>query len=301
MMVKISNFPRSGRPQAGLSYADMVFDYYIGEEMNRFLAVYYGSDSPQVGPIRSGALVDSQIANLYQGIINYGNEDPQIDGLLIRSLESRALPVWKCSSPAIEGADSENIIGVFGNSAELSLLADRLNINNSRPDMKGMYFSDVVPDNSENSYQVAVEYSERNRGEWRYDPDTGLFNRWSENFKDGDYFMEPLYDRVNNQQVKFANVVIIFADYEEINPTRYKIDLTGNREGETALIFRDGVMVPGTWKVESPDQPIQFFDRNDEPIALKPGNTWISIVDLDSELGELDNGNWVVQFSPYES
>ncbi len=34
MVIKVSNYPRSGRPHAGLSQADLVFDYYIGEGMN---------------------------------------------------------------------------------------------------------------------------------------------------------------------------------------------------------------------------------------------------------------------------
>ena len=38
VMVKVSNFPRTGRPHAGLSFADIVFEYYIGYGMNRFCA-----------------------------------------------------------------------------------------------------------------------------------------------------------------------------------------------------------------------------------------------------------------------
>ena len=64
MMVKISNFPRNGRPHAGLSFADIVFEYYIGEEMNRFLALYYGNDTPQVGPILIPACTSGFTAHL---------------------------------------------------------------------------------------------------------------------------------------------------------------------------------------------------------------------------------------------
>ncbi len=71
MVIKVSNYPRSGRPHAGLSQADLVFDYYIGEGMNRFAAIYYGQDAPQVGPIRSARLVDAQLANMYQGILAF--------------------------------------------------------------------------------------------------------------------------------------------------------------------------------------------------------------------------------------
>ena len=71
MVIKVSNYPRSGRPHAGLSQADLVFDYYIGEGMNRFAAVYYGSDAVKVGPIRSARLVDVQLAEMYQGILAF--------------------------------------------------------------------------------------------------------------------------------------------------------------------------------------------------------------------------------------
>ena len=69
MFIKVANFPRTGRPHAGLSYADLVFEYYIGEGANRFAAVYYGQDCPQVGPMRSGRLVDAQLAPMYRGTL----------------------------------------------------------------------------------------------------------------------------------------------------------------------------------------------------------------------------------------
>jgi hypothetical protein len=49
VMVKVSNFPRNGRPHAGLSFADIVFDYDITNGQNRFLALYYGQDCPKIG------------------------------------------------------------------------------------------------------------------------------------------------------------------------------------------------------------------------------------------------------------
>jgi len=69
VMIKVSNYPRNGRPHAGLSSADLVFDYYIGEGGNRFLALFYGQDSTKVGPMRSGRLVDRFLVREYQGIL----------------------------------------------------------------------------------------------------------------------------------------------------------------------------------------------------------------------------------------
>jgi len=43
VMVSISHFPVSARPQAGLSFAPWVFEFYITEGATRFLSVFYGA------------------------------------------------------------------------------------------------------------------------------------------------------------------------------------------------------------------------------------------------------------------
>lgn len=51
LLVSISHFPATGRPQAGLSFAPFVYEYYITEGATRFLAVFYGAfPSPEILP-----------------------------------------------------------------------------------------------------------------------------------------------------------------------------------------------------------------------------------------------------------
>ncbi len=42
MLMSISHFPPVARPQAGLSFAPWVFEFYITEGATRFLSVFYG-------------------------------------------------------------------------------------------------------------------------------------------------------------------------------------------------------------------------------------------------------------------
>lgn len=42
MLISISNIPDTARPQAGISTASWIFEYYIGEASTRFLGVFYG-------------------------------------------------------------------------------------------------------------------------------------------------------------------------------------------------------------------------------------------------------------------
>src|SRR5512142_1839737 len=46
LLVSISHFPATARPQAGLSFAPFVYEFYITEGTTRFLAVFYG-ETPQ--------------------------------------------------------------------------------------------------------------------------------------------------------------------------------------------------------------------------------------------------------------
>ncbi|MCL4527783.1 MAG: DUF3048 C-terminal domain-containing protein [Chloroflexi bacterium] len=51
MLISVSNFPATARPQAGLSFAPMVFEFSITEGADRFLAVFYGENPAPEIPI----------------------------------------------------------------------------------------------------------------------------------------------------------------------------------------------------------------------------------------------------------
>ena len=63
-----------------------------------------------------------------------------------------------------------------------------------------------------------------------------------------------------------------------------------------AVVFRDGVAVDAFWKSVGLEKPIQFFDANKKPLALKPGNSWIFIVGQASIMKQTDPGKWNVKF-----
>jgi len=297
VMIKVSNYPRYGRPHAGLSYADIVFDYYIGYGYNRFLAVFYGEDSPMVGPIRSGRLVDAQLVNLYNGILVYGNADPQVDVVLVNNLGVRAMAAKDTTCPPVCGDDTHSVAGVFADSAGITRYANDNGIPNKKPDLRGMLFDPQVPKGDTGGTFLAVQFGIENRAEWRYDPSTSTYLRWIENGVDNGVFdMIPLVDRVNNEQLSFANIIILSGMYTTYAPTLHDFAVIDNRVGQTALFFRDGVMTFGTWKTSHENRPIQFFDSNGFAYALKPGNTWIVLGSPESTMVETRPGEWVYKF-----
>jgi len=122
VMIKVSNYPREGRPHAGLSFADIVFDYYTGEGGNRFLALFYGQDATQVGPIRSGRLIDRWLVPMYQGILGLEYAWPPVYSEILSSLGySRTISGGPNTCPAICSiTEPQTVTSVFANTAEMS-------------------------------------------------------------------------------------------------------------------------------------------------------------------------------------
>ncbi len=92
----------------------MVFEYYIGQGMNRFLAVFYSENVDWAGPIRSGRLVDAQLAKMYQGILVYGGADDRVNAVITvpEVLGKRAVDTrYNEVCPPICGEDTHSLEG----------------------------------------------------------------------------------------------------------------------------------------------------------------------------------------------
>lgn len=294
VMVKVSN-SLNVRPQSGLSFADLVFEYYIGEGINRFLAVFYSQDVPQSGPIRSGRMVDAQLASMYRGILAYGSADPRVDEILKRELGDRAISHLEIGCPVICGQDTHANPGVYGNTFELTQYSRKLGVDEKRQELPGMFFDPTPPPQNDYAVQIGIHYAKFNRGEWRYNPDTKIYDRWTDDKGDSTN-MIPLTDRLTGDQVTAANVIVLFVEYVEFNPTLHNIKVWDNQGGQRALFFRDGVLINGSWRAPGHLQPVQFYNDFGLPMALKPGNTWIILVGNSSTFDTIGPGAWELRF-----
>jgi hypothetical protein len=301
VMVKVSNFPREGRPHAGLSSADIVFDYFIGYGTNRFLALYYGQDTYKIGPVRSGRRVDAELVTMYDGVLAYGSADEDTDVVLVTALGEYALSHLEAECPVFCGIDTHSATGVFANSEAISAYMTALGLENGTPDLPGMVFAEQPPADSQPADQLTILFNYYNRGEWRYDDASRKYLRWIESVEnegesDEDMQMIPLTDRVTGEQLAFSNIIVLFAHYNELAPSAHEIDIWGNNSGLPAYLFRDGGMTQGEWASENDADPLQFFNPDGSPMVLKPGNTWIAIMGLSSLFDEVEPGKWETFF-----
>jgi hypothetical protein len=294
VFVKVANYPARGRPHAGLSSADMVFEYYIGAGGNRFMGLYYGQDAPKIGPIRSGRLIDPHIVSLYEGILGIESAYVTVLNYIYDFLGDRVIN-GRSTCPAICDDGRYIVISVFGDSEEMTNLYDTRGDDNQRYLLEGMAFDLDVPEGGDEGHQANIRYAFVNRGDWRFDQESGRYLRWIEDTTRPEPEMIPLVDSETDEQLAFSNVAVIFANHTELAPTLHEIDIWDNLEGQRAVIFRDGQAFDLTWATPSNDQPIQFWDETGEVFPLKPGNTWVVILGENSLVTE-EEGLWTFNF-----
>jgi len=295
VLIKVSNYPAYLRPHSGLSFADVVFSYYIGEGMTRYLALFYGQDVDQVGPMRSGRLIDPQIVNLYGGFLGMVGADKTVWAEIAKALPGRFLTEMPVNCPALcNNGDGT----AFANTEAFTERVRELGLNDERPALPGMIFDTEAPKGGIKADSFWIYFSYYNQVRWDYDLDQGAYLRSQEEAQsDETVELKPMTDRLTGEQLAFKNIVILFAWHNIIKPELIAIELQGVQGGK-ALLLRDGQVFEITYTAASPIMPLRFFNPDGTPIAFNPGNTWVEIVGLGTTVEELEPGFWKVRFYP---
>ena len=304
VLVSITNFPPSARPQAGLSFAPYVFEIYISEGMTRFLTVFYGeypkagnqgngspsqNPAPEVGPIRSGRLPYVYIRDFFQ------------NSCLVYASATEELRAKLRGCAIVYGSDAENINSALLDVTRMQEIA--VQNNNGNPfNYTGNMFSPAPLTAGQDAKTLNIFYSYLNQAQWQYDPVAGTYLRFEDN-ADGSGKFHPATDRLTGKQLHFENVIVLMAPHKAIKPTIIDIQLGIGNMGQ-AYLFRDGQMTPIYWSTVAGDyeketglrRPIRFVDAQGNAVALKPGHTWVHVMTPASFLEQKEPGVWTARF-----
>ena len=276
LAVKIDDTER-GRPQTGLTQADVVFEEMVEGGLTRLLAVYQSQDPETVGPVRSARSSDLFIlAELGQPLFAWSGANPTF-------------------AAAVEAADLLDV-GVGAAPEAYRREEDRpapYNLYAAPEQLRASVADDAAastPPPALFSYREAgapltgggVEPVTRfgttgsgglsTRTAWEWDGGSASWLR----SQDG----TPHVDR-DGEPVRAANVIVRFTPYRDsgIRDSVGAVVPEAEAVGEgDAWLLSDGQLQRGRWMKGAADASTTYVDGTGAPLRLTPGQTWVEVL-----------------------
>jgi hypothetical protein len=285
--------------------------------MTRFLALFYGDypakgedskitlDDDRIGPVRSGRLPFESLRQLY-------------NGFLVMASASANVRANLSSYTNIFGSDTNDINSALIPATKLEEIAGKNPDRVDEASLTGLRFDQAAPKEGKTANKIWIPFNYLNQVIWKYDAASGAYLRFQDN-ADGTTFVQAT-DRLNKEPLTYENVVVLFAEHQAKAETLINIDLMYINK-MPALLFRDGKVYQIYWttandtyeKTTGKVRPIRFVDAQGNPFPLKPGQTWVEIVQpftrynetVDSEVysalksqSQPGSGVWAIHFYP---
>ena len=299
VIVKISNYPHSVRPQWGLSQADHVFEYYLEDGLTRFAAVFFGNNASKVGPIRSGRIFDATLLQMYNAVMVFNGADQKVMDYFTELDLTNSLVVERQGiTPLVRDLSLPEPHNLFGDTSAISAHVTERGSLNQRPDLVTNYFYSLGNYGNDWAMQVYINYSYANYAYWEYDLNANRYFRYQGNADNlgNNSSYELLTDNLTGQPIAADNIIVLFVPHEfyyrSSDTEIFDIKLVDQGD---AFIFRGGKGNPAIWSRPDIDKPLTILDASGGLFPLKPGITFFQIIHTDSTFSH-DSNTWNFNF-----
>lgn len=291
ILIKVQNLPRSGRPQFGLSKADLIFEYYSEQGTTRFAVLYYGQDAEKVRPIRSGRLIDINFMRAYKPVLLFGSASYQVYDRLINSeFGYRLIVEGPDTCPALCRENTGGNSYLISDTSAVAALLQKRGIDNERQNLDGMLFKLETPAGGTEVPSFTARFSSAIYNRWDYDPATGKYLRFSDAANDiggNNPVYEQLTDAATGEPIAVENVVMLFVRHNDVDPRPEVELLEVNMQGTgTAYLARDGQLYKLKWQRLAESDVITLVDDAGNLVPFKPGQTWFEVMTASTEYDE---------------
>jgi hypothetical protein len=301
MAIKVTNYPRSVRPQWGLTRADNVYEYYLENEITRFIAVFYGNNAERVGPVRSGRFFDENIVRMYKSIFVFASADPRVLDPWLESDLKNFLVIERPDNcpPLCRIGSKYNYNTLYTDTQKLSQFITDRGTDNAPQDLSGFRFEPTTPYSLMRGIRLFVNYSFTDYNRWEYNPDTGRYLRFSEDADEagGKRSYQPLKDSLTGEQISADNLVVLLIPHEYFVHTKttemVKMKFLGRGQ---AYAFRDGQAYPVVWERTTQESLLSLLTQDGRPYPFKPGNVWFQVIGSSSAVTQLPDESWQFDF-----
>jgi hypothetical protein len=269
--VMIENSP-DARPQSGLYDAGVVYEAIAEGGITRFMAVYLEATPDYIGPVRSARPYYLDFILPYQGAYAHVGGSP--DALAqIKSLGIRDLDQFANAAAYQRVSQRYAPHNVYTSIAKLDELQKKKGYTKSefvsltrKKDQASKTPTAKSIDLAISSFLYNVHYD--------YNAASNSYARAMGG--------KPHMDEKAGKQINPKVVIAVTMPYSIASDGKHSV--YGTTGSGTAQIFQDGTVTKATWSKPARSDQIIFKDAQGQVVKLNAGQTWISLVKLDSNV-----------------
>lgn len=273
--IMFDNHPNA-RWQAGLSQAEIVYEFFVEHPYTRYMGIYLVNDPEEIGPIRSSRPYFVTTLLQYDPVyVRAGGSDEAKE--YIKELNISDIDAITNSQNTFFRNDK------VGKKSPHNLYTSMESIR--RTQLEKGYNTEAIYDGfkfyeedtkmkGQDAVQVNIKYNEENSTSYIYNEKDKVYER----YKDGEAHIDEYY----NIPIVAKNIIIQEVDTKSIDDEgRLEIDLIGSGKG---LYISNGKTKEISWTKESKHEKTIYYDENLKEIKLNPGVTWIQITNKKSDI-----------------
>lgn len=274
IVVQIDNFA-SARPQAGLSQADILYEFLAEGNITRYMAVFHSEYPDVVGPIRSTRPYFIDKALEYNPL--YVHVGGSMEGLgKVKQLKMADIDAL--SSSAFYRVSHKKMPHNTYSSKELILKdAKSRGYGLETPVSFLTFHKTFTPLIGENAQSIQFVYRKPSKNDaigysssYKYNSEENRYYRYTNN--------TPHLDENDDVPITCTNILVQNVETRIIDSYgRLAMDFIGSGSGR---YYTGGKYVNVTWKKEDIQSITKFYTVDGEPLSLNPGQTWIQILPI---------------------
>lgn len=271
--VMFDNHPRA-RWQAGLSQAEIVYEFMVEAPYTRYMGIYLINDPKEIGPIRSSR------PYFVTTLLEYDPIYVRVGGSVEAKKDIIALKVADIDGLTSSGkvfyrkSHKKRPHNLYSSMDIIrSTQAERgFKLNGDFSEFK-FYDEDTDIDGFD-AKDITIKYNGENKTQYVYDIDKKIYIR----YKDGKQHIDE-YDKI---PIIAKNIIIEEAKTKVVDKEgRLSIDLIGDGKG---IYITNGKGKKITWSKGSRGEKTKFFDEKGVEINLNPGVTWIQVTSINPNI-----------------
>lgn len=266
---------KDARPQSGLSQASVVFEAVAEGGITRFLALFQDQQPTNIGPVRSARPYYAQWLMGFKAAYAHvgGSPDALSD---IKSWGIQDLNQFSNAAPYHRISSRPSPHNVYASVVDLANLATQKGYKST---FTGFVRKAAAPAKTPTASTINLNLSSSLYNvQYGYDAASNTYLR----SEGGATQTDANTGKQLAPNVVVAMVVPLSAGNKDAQGSSYSnYNVIGSGQVD---VFQDGTEITGTWTKTANDAQITFTGADGKPLALDPGQTWITAVTNSSSI-----------------